>query len=106
MRGAYFVWVLIKHDVVVVIKMGPYIHGCLFCVGVYYPNFTVTVSRCGVNLQGINMHFCGFYHCHSQATANFFIVCSTVSGQCSTSMFCDIWLIPQASLKFHSLFYA
>ena len=22
------------------IKIGAYIHGCLFCVGAYYPNFT------------------------------------------------------------------
>ena len=33
--GAY------KHDVVVVIKMGTYIMGCLFCVGAYHPDFTV-----------------------------------------------------------------
>ena len=25
-----------KHNVAVVIKMGVYIHGCLFCVGAYY----------------------------------------------------------------------
>ena len=30
-----------KRDVVVVIKMGVYIHGYLFCVGAYYPDFTV-----------------------------------------------------------------
>ena len=36
-----------KRDVVVVIKMGAYIHGvlslcgCLVCVGAYYPDFTV-----------------------------------------------------------------
>ena len=29
--GAY------KHDVVAAIKMGVYIHGCLFCVGAYFP---------------------------------------------------------------------
>ena len=33
-----------KRDVVVVIKTGAYIHGCLFCV--YYPDFTVyTLER-------------------------------------------------------------
>ena len=37
--GAY------KRDVVVVIEMGAYIHGCLFCVGAYYPDFTV-MSGC------------------------------------------------------------
>ena len=36
--GAY------KHDVVVVIKMGAYIHGCLFCVGAYYPDFMMTFT--------------------------------------------------------------
>ena len=35
--GAY------KRDVVVVIKMGAYIHGCLFCVGAYYPDFMVSL---------------------------------------------------------------
>ena len=30
--GAY------KCDVVVLIKTGPYIHGCLFCVVAYYPD--------------------------------------------------------------------
>ena len=33
--GAY------KCDVVVLIKTGPYIHGCLFCVVAYYPDITV-----------------------------------------------------------------
>ena len=33
--GAY------KRDVVVVIKMGAYVHGVLICVDVYYPDFTV-----------------------------------------------------------------
>ena len=32
---------LYKHNVVAEIKMGAYIHGCLFCVGAYYPDFTV-----------------------------------------------------------------
>ena len=27
---------------VVVIKMGAYINGCLFCVGAYYPDFVVS----------------------------------------------------------------
>ena len=31
-RGAY------KQDVVIVIKIGAYIHGGLFCMGTYYPN--------------------------------------------------------------------
>ena len=41
--GAY------KRDVVAEIKMGAYIHGvpifmgCLFCVGAYYPDFTVLI---------------------------------------------------------------
>ena len=39
--GAYFCMGAYKRDVVVVIKMGAYIHGCLFCVGAYYPDFTV-----------------------------------------------------------------
>ena len=30
-----------KHDVVVVIKMGAKFMGCLFCMGAYYPDFTV-----------------------------------------------------------------
>ena len=38
--GAY------KHNVVVVIKMDAYIHGCIFCVGAYYPDFTVCLYRC------------------------------------------------------------
>ena len=45
-----FVWVLINADVVVVIKMGAYIHGVLICVGAYYPDFMVfthnVVSKC------------------------------------------------------------
>ena len=40
--GAY------KRDVVVV-KMGAYIHGCLFCVGAYYSDFTVCVYCCIFN---------------------------------------------------------
>ena len=39
--GAYFCMGAYKLDVVVVIKMGAYIHGCLF-VGAYYPDFMVT----------------------------------------------------------------
>ena len=38
--GAYFCMGAYKRNVVVVIKMGAYIHGCLFCVGAYYPDFT------------------------------------------------------------------
>ena len=41
MWGNYFRMGGYKRDVVVVIKMGAYIHGCLFCVGAYYPDFTV-----------------------------------------------------------------
>ena len=36
--GAY------KRDVVV-IKMGAYIHGCLFSMDAYYPDFTVYIIR-------------------------------------------------------------
>ena len=36
--GAYFVWGAYKQDVVIVIKIGAYIHGGLFCMGTYYPN--------------------------------------------------------------------
>ena len=45
--GAYFCMGAYKRDVVLVIKMSAYIHGvfilcgCLFCVGAYYPDFTV-----------------------------------------------------------------
>ena len=37
--GAY------KRNVVVVIKMDAYIHGRLFCVGAYYPDFTVCANN-------------------------------------------------------------
>ena len=43
MLDAYFCMDAYKRDVVVVIKMGAYIHWCLFCVGAYYPNFTVSL---------------------------------------------------------------
>ena len=36
-----FAWVLINTDVVLVIKIGAYILGCLFCMSAYYLNFTV-----------------------------------------------------------------
>ena len=39
--GAYFCMGAYKRNVVVIIKMSAYIHGCLFCVGAYYPDFTV-----------------------------------------------------------------
>ena len=39
--GIYFCVGAYIHNVVAVIKMGAYIHGCLFCVGAYYPDFTV-----------------------------------------------------------------
>ena len=39
--GAY------KCNVVAEIKMGAYIHGWLFCVGAYHPDFTVLL--CNVN---------------------------------------------------------
>ena len=41
MWGAYSCMGAYKRDVVVVIKMGVYIHRCLFCVGAYCPVFTV-----------------------------------------------------------------
>ena len=41
MWGAYFWMAAYKRDMIVVIKMGAYIHRCLFCVGAYYPDFTV-----------------------------------------------------------------
>ena len=34
--GAYFGMGAYKQDVVIVIKIGAYIHGCLFCVSTYY----------------------------------------------------------------------
>ena len=45
--GACFCMGVYKRNVVVVIKIGAYIHGCLFCVGPYYPDFDMidTVSR-------------------------------------------------------------
>ena len=39
MWSAYFYMDVYKCDVIVVIKIGVYIHGCLFCVGAYYSNF-------------------------------------------------------------------
>ena len=41
--GAY------KRDVVVVIKMGAFIHGVLFSMGAYYPNFTLCVQQLSSN---------------------------------------------------------
>ena len=41
MWGAYFHMGVYERDVVVALKMGAYIHGCLFCVGAYSPDFTV-----------------------------------------------------------------
>ena len=41
MWDAYFHMGAYKYNVVVVIKMGAYIHGCLFSTGAYYPDFTV-----------------------------------------------------------------
>ena len=41
MWGTYFCMGAYKRDVVVVIQMGAYIHGVLFCVSAYYPNFTI-----------------------------------------------------------------
>ena len=41
---------LYVHNVVVVIKVGDlprYIHGCLFCVGAYYPDFYGTTGNMG-----------------------------------------------------------
>ena len=45
MWGAYFCVGAYKHGVVVVIKMGADIHRCLFCVGAYYPDYTVLNDR-------------------------------------------------------------
>ena len=42
MWGAYFCMGTYERNVVVAIKMGAYIHGCLFCVGAYYPDYMVT----------------------------------------------------------------
>ena len=44
MWGAYFRMGAYKRNAVVVIKMGAHIHGYLFCVGAYCPNFTVGIS--------------------------------------------------------------
>ena len=41
MWGAYFCMGAYKRHVVVVIKMDAYIHGFLFSMGTYYPDFTV-----------------------------------------------------------------
>ena len=41
MWGAFFCMGAYKRDVVVVIKMGAYIHEGILCVGAYYPDFTV-----------------------------------------------------------------
>ena len=42
--GAFYCMGAYKPDVVIVIKMGAYIHGVLICVGAYYPDFTVPVE--------------------------------------------------------------
>ena len=49
MWGAYFCMGAYKHVVVVVIKMGAYIHGCLFCVDAYYPDFAVCSEMNGAS---------------------------------------------------------
>ena len=41
MWDTYFCMDAYKSDVVAEIKMGAYIHGCLFCVGAYYSDFMV-----------------------------------------------------------------
>ena len=41
MWDAYFHMGAYTCNVVVVIKMGAYIPGCLFSMGAYYPDFTV-----------------------------------------------------------------
>ena len=57
--GAY------KRVVVAVIKMGAYIHGCLFCVGGYYPDFTVVMeTTCTSSLQG-ELHQASLYFSHT-----------------------------------------
>ena len=48
--GAYFCMDAYKCNVVVVIKMGAYIYESVFCVGAYYPDFTVC-SHCATLKQ-------------------------------------------------------
>ena len=43
MWGAYFCMGAYKRNVVVLIKMGAYIHGYLFCVSAYYLDFMVVL---------------------------------------------------------------
>ena len=44
MWGAYICMGAYKCDVVVVIKMCAYIHGCLFSMVAYYPDFMVLIQ--------------------------------------------------------------
>ena len=44
MWRAYFCMGAYKRDVVFVIKMCAYIHGCLFSMGAYYPDFMVLIQ--------------------------------------------------------------
>ena len=61
MWGAYFCMGAYKRNVVVLIKMGAYIHGYLFCVSAYYPDFMVSmlygwkVLNCFCNICGSPM---------------------------------------------------
>ena len=43
------------HYMVVVIKLGAYIHGCLFCVDAYYPDFTVYIHITAVGINRLCM---------------------------------------------------
>ena len=64
MWGAYFCMGAYKHDVVVVIKMGAYIHGCLFSMVAYYTIYHVcyvhdlslfsTAVNCGTLTNPVN----------------------------------------------------
>ena len=58
MWGAYFCMGAYKRDGVVVIKMNAYIHGCLLCVGAYYPDFTVDHTK---SYTSIAVNY--FYNC-------------------------------------------
>ena len=51
MCGAYFCMGAYKRGVVVVIRMGAYIHGCLFCVGVYYRTWLRLVQLTAIHLM-------------------------------------------------------
>ena len=58
MWGAYFCMGAYKPDVVVVVKIGAYIHGCLFCVSAYYPDFMVSMLY-GLKVLNCLCNICG-----------------------------------------------